>query len=145
MEVSGERRTKEILGKTMMGIKDYLKFTVESGEDFYDGWLPTLDINLKVGPNNLVAFKFYEKETCTRKTALRSSAMEENAKIQTLSNDLVRRLCTTVESMGAEELRSIVDGYGQKLINSGYTLEQTRRILVNGIKGYEGRKERCRN
>ena len=37
------------------------------------------------------------------KTVLRSSAMEENAKIQTLSNDLVRRLCTTVESMGAEE------------------------------------------
>ena len=59
MEVFGERRTKEILGKTMMGIKDYLKFTVESGEDFHDGWLPTLDTNLKVGPNNLVACTMY--------------------------------------------------------------------------------------
>jgi hypothetical protein len=36
-----------------------------------------------------------------------------------------------------EERRAVVDKYGQKLINSGYGLEQTRRILVGGLKGYE--------
>ena len=37
----------------------------------------------------------------------------------------------------------IVDGYGQKLLSSGYSLEQTRRILVSGILGYKGRKSIC--
>ena len=70
--------------------------------------------------------------------------MEENGKIQILSNDLVRRLCNTMESLGAREQHLVVDGYAQKLLNSGYGKEQVRKIVVNGIKGYEGRKSRCK-
>ena len=79
----------------MDGIMSYLKFTVESGEEFKGGWLPTLDTNLRVGDDNIIQFKFYEKETSTKKTVQRSSAMEENSKIKILSNDLVRRLANT--------------------------------------------------
>ena len=128
----------------MKGVEKYLSFTVESGEDFEGGWLPTLDTNLKVGSDNQIQFKFYEKSTCSKKTVQKDSAMEENAKIQTVSNDLVRRLCNTGESLGARERCKVVDDYGQKLANSGYSLEQVRRILVNGIKGFEGRKLRCK-
>ena len=46
--------------------------------------------------------------------------------------------------MGAAEKCRVVDDYGQKLANSGFTLEQVRRILVNGIKGFQGRKLRCK-
>ena len=38
----------------------------------------------------------------------------------------------------------IIDQYGQKLLNSGYTIHQTRKTIVNGIKSYESRKIRCR-
>ena len=31
----------------------------------------------------------------------------------------------------------VIDEYAQKLINSGYGLEQTRNIIVAGLKGYE--------
>ena len=127
----------------MMGIRDYLSFTVESGEEFEGGWLPTLDVNLLVDKANTVQFKFYEKTTCSKKTVQIDSAMEEDSKIQTVSNDLVRRLCNTRETMGPEEQRRVVDGYRQKLVNSGYTIDQVRKILVNGIKGSEGRKTRC--
>ena len=128
---------------TLMGVEKYLKFTVESGEDYEGGWLPTLDLNLKVNKANLIEFKFFEKDTCSKKTVHKDSAMEENSKIQTVSNDLVRRLCNTRQSMGAEEQQKVVDQYGQKLANSGYSHEQVRRILVNGIKGFEGRRNRC--
>ena len=30
-----------------------------------------------------------------------------------------------------------MDNYAQKLINSGYKLEQTRKIIISGLKGYE--------
>ena len=102
--VGGETRTKNILRETMGGIEEYLSFTVESGEEFKDGWLPTLDVSLRVDENNTVQFKFYEKDTCSKKTVQKDSAMEENSKIQTVSNDLVRRLNNTRESMGSTEL-----------------------------------------
>ena len=69
--------------------------------------------------------------------------MEENVKLKIVSNDLVRRLCNSMEDMGVEERMRVVDGYSQKLINSGYSIDQTRGIVVNGIKGYEGRRRRC--
>ena len=44
-----------------------------------------------------------------------------------------------MEELGANERTRVIDGYAQKLLNSGYSREQTRSILVMGIKGYEGR------
>ena len=141
--ISGEQRTREILGATMNGVEDFLDFTVESGEQFPGGWLPTLDTNLRVGEQNKIEYKFYEKETTTRRTVQRRTAMEENVKVKIVSNDLVRRLCNSMEELGSNETNRVVDGYAQKLLNSGYSREQTRSILVNGIKGYEGRKAKC--
>ena len=69
--------------------------------------------------------------------------MEENVKIKIVSNDLVRRLCNSMEELGSSEATRVVDEFAQKLLNSGYSMEQTRSILVNGIKGYEGRKTTC--
>ena len=70
--------------------------------------------------------------------------MNENTKIQVVSNDLVRRLLNSSEELGSKEKARIVDQYGQKLLDSGYSREQTIRILVAGIKGFEGKVERCR-
>ena len=91
----------------MGGVESYLSFTVESGEHF-----PTLDTSLKVGSDNKIKYRFYEKETCSQKTVQRRTAMEENVKLKIVSNDLVRRLCNSMEELGSEELKRIIDGYG---------------------------------
>ena len=57
--------------------------------------------------------------------------------MKTLANDLTRRLLNTSERLSMDERIKVVDDYSQKLFNSGYTLEQVRRIITNGIKGYE--------
>ena len=74
--------------------------------------------------------------TCTRTVQLRA-AMDENSKINILSNDMMRRLLNTKEELGAEVRGAVVDRYGAKLLRSGYSREQTQRILKNGIKGFE--------
>ena len=127
----------------MGGIETYLNFTVESGEEFERGWLPMLDVSLKVGEQNRIIWKFFEKETYSGRTVQKRVAMEENSKLKIVLNDLVRGLCNSMEDMGEEERRSVINGYGEKLLNSGYNLEQTRSILVNGMKGYEGKRKRC--
>ena len=46
--------------------------------------------------------------------------------------------------MAKEEYTTILDMFSQKLINSGYVVEQVRRIIVAGIKGWGGKVNRCR-
>ena len=114
------------------------------GNDFANGWLPTLDVELSVDHSNRVLFRFYEKETTNKMTVQRKTAMNENSKIQIVTNDLIRRLLNTSQDMEASEFRKVVDQYGQKLLDSGYDIDHTRRILIAGIKGYEGKVTRCK-
>ena len=141
-KLSSTEITKRVLLKSMDGVENYLKFTGETGEDFEGGWLPTLDTNLKVTKENKVLFKMYEKETCSKQTIHKKSAMGENIKSQILSQDLIRILLNTSEDLSKEYREHVVDEYGKKILNSGYTREQAIRILVNGIKGYENKRRR---
>ena len=59
-------------------------------------------------------------------------------------NDLVRRLLNTKDDLPSEVRSKIVDDYGIKLLTSGYNLEQARRVLLNGVKGYVAKRKRRR-
>ena len=110
--------------------------------DYEDGWLPTLDTSLRVNEYNVVEYKFYEKPTTSNTTIRKTSAMGENQKVQSLSNDLVRRLLNTKEDLPCGYKEVVVDDYGNKLLTSGYGREQVTRILLNGIKGYMSKRNR---
>ena len=141
-DLTATERTKRILAGTMKGVEQFLEFTFETCEDDeFQGWLPTLDSKFRVEDNNQVSYMHYEKDTCSRRTIQTRTAMNENSKMQILANDMIRRLLTTKEDLGADVKGAVVDQYATKLLHSGYTREQTRKILKNGIKGYIGRKK----
>ena len=133
-----------VVKKTVEKASEYLEFTYESGEDCTDGWLQTLDTSLKVNEKNKVDYRYYEKPTTTNTTIRKTSAMSENPKVQCLSNDLVRRLLNTREKLPNSYRADVVDRYGTKLLTSGFSKDQTKRILVNGMKGYISKRERRR-
>ena len=141
-DLTPTERTKRVLAQTMDGIEQCLKFTFETCEDDgFFGWLPTLDTQLRVENNNQVMYRYFEKDTCSKKTIQLKTAMNENSKMQILSNDTVRRLLTTREDMGAQYKGAVIDQYARKLLHSGYSMDQTKKIIKNGIKGYIGRKK----
>ena len=132
-------RTKRVLAGTMVGIEHFLDFTYETSEDEgFNGWLPTLDTQMRIEEDNTVGYRYYEKDTCNKRTIQSRTAMNENTKMQILSNDTVRRLLTTREDLGDAYKGAVVDRYAVKLLRSGYKREQVRKILKNGIKGYIG-------
>ena len=45
-----------VSGDTMVGVETYLKFTMESGEEFKGGWLPTIYTNQRVGRQLQIKF-----------------------------------------------------------------------------------------
>ena len=136
--------TERVVHGTMMGIEEYLEFTMETGEEFEGGWLPTLDINLKVDQNNQILYKFFEKPTASKVALLENTALGENMKIQSLVNDCIRRMGNTSEKVELGIRLDVVDKYGQKLLNSGYSLAKVRGILISGLKGYERKLEASR-
>ena len=124
--------TRRIIAGTLGGVKSYLEFTTEVGEDFVDGWLPTLDTALRVDENNKIQYRFYEKPEGARSTLQ-----------QTLSQEMIRRLLNCSEDLPDEQIQRITDNYAAKLHNSGYNIEQIRKIILSGVKGFGAKKTRC--
>ena len=134
---------RRLLEGSMQNVLDFLKFTTETEEDFPTGWLPTLDLELRM-VDNMVQHRYYEKPTTAKVTVQQRSAMEEKVKYKILSNDLVRRMLNCMEELGDEEKRRNIDRYGQKLLNSGFNREQVVRILVAGLRCYDRKVARCK-
>ena len=114
----------------------FLKFTTETHEDFSNGYLPTLDTQLRVTEANLVEYIYFEKPTTSEVTVLKKSALEENAKTRVLVNDLGHRFLNCGVDCSAETRAWVLDGYAKKLVSSGYGVDQVRRILVAGLRGF---------
>ena len=141
--LTGQEITRRALENSMQEVIKCLNFTTEVGEG-EERWLATLDTSLRVEPNNKISYTYYEKPTTTNVLVQRRSALEENSKNQILSNDLVRRLGNVDDQQNKEMIKTVVDSYSQKLLTSGYSRVQTRRIILNGIRGWENKKSRAK-
>ena len=103
----------------------------------FGGWLPTLDLELRIMDDNTVLYQYFEKSMIPNMVLHRRSAMPESTRRATLNQELVRRMVNTSEMVGDEKRVEIVDKYAEKLMNSEYPLDQTRNIIIGGLKGYE--------
>jgi hypothetical protein len=130
------QKTSEVLKEIMNGICGWLSLTMET-EEMFGGVLPTLDLEMWVRDDNKVIFQYFEKSMVPKMVIHRRSAMPESTRRATLNQELIRRMVNTSEMVDMTKRLEIVDNYATKLINSEYTLEQTRDTLIGGLKGYE--------
>ena len=89
-------------------------------------------------------YTFYEKEVATKFVILKNSALAENTKVSSLTQDLVRRMKNTSEYVNQTTRNKVVDDFSAKLQLSGYQLDQIKKIVIAGLKGYEGILRRVR-
>ena len=97
-EKSGEtstQRTARVPRDMMNDVLKFLNLTIEIGDDFDDGKLPTLDLKIwiqLVGNCRIVVFEYYEKPMKTNLVLQSHSAISENTKVSSLSQEVVRLL-----------------------------------------------------
>ena len=77
------------------------------------------------------------KLTSSNQILHRDSALSENTKMSTLTSEVMRRMFHVSEDLPMEERTVVLDRLCQKLSNSGYDLDMTRKGMVAGLKGYE--------
>ena len=129
-------KTTEVLRGMMNSICSWLEFTMET-EEMFDGVLPTLDLELWVSESNRILYSFFEKSMVSQMVLHKRSAMPEGIRRATLNQEMVRRMLNTSEDVKDTKRVEIVDDYAQKMINSEYTIEETRNVIMAGLKGYE--------
>ena len=131
------KKTTFIMEGIMNSICSWLVLTMETEDMFVDRKLPTLDIKIWVTVDNIILFTFFEKEMVSPMVLHKRSAMPEGIRRATLNQEMVRRMVNTSERIPLIDRLMVVDGYAQKLINSEYSVDETRDIIVGGLKGYE--------
>ena len=142
------RMAKET-NKAMNSIYPFLKFTVETEEDFQNGRLPTLDCELWMEPaqgqkRQKLNFSFFQKSMKTPFVVMKDSAMGQSQKISILSNDLLRRLSNCSETVEMSEKVQIIDDYTETLSVSGYEENEIKEIIESGLTGFVRKVERLR-
>ena len=143
--ISEEERTACEMKKVMDSIFSNLSFEMETPMMFENGRLPTLDFVCWVSNENKVLYSFYEKPMARKTLIQRKSALGENVKIASLTQNLIRRMKNTSELLPDDERIQIVENYVTQLKASGYSEEQCKRIIEAGLKGYETLLRKCLN
>ena len=88
--LSESRRTALILVAMMNSVFPFLNFTVELGEDFLEGKLPSLDINIWVMEGRTIMYEFFEKTMASNLMVEADSALSKEVKMATLSEEVKR-------------------------------------------------------
>ena len=141
---SPTERTKDAMMGSLDGLIECLRFTVETGEEFEQYWLPTLDLSLKVDEMNQVQYQFFEKPTASKMCLQSDTALSQNCLVQSLVQDVIRRMLNCSSHTTPATRREVIDKFGQKMINSGHTIEETRRNILSGLKGWKTKVKRCK-
>ena len=94
-ELSAVERTSRALHGIMESIFPHLKFEMEHEEMFPGNMLPTLDFKMWV-EDNKVQYSFYQKEVANKAVINKKSALSENVKVASLTQNLIRRSRTQV-------------------------------------------------
>ena len=140
--ISASRRTALILVAIMNDIFPFLNFTIELGEDFVDGKLPSLDISIWVVGGRTILYEFFEKTMASNLMVEAGSALSKDVKLATLSEEVARRLRNTSVRLDSSRRLEIVERACTKMKTSGHSEEFIRLAVEQGIRSFDAKMRR---
>ena len=136
LNVPADLRTATIFQTISNSICDFLQVTIDCPSQHESGFMPVLDIQIKIGPNNKIIHKFYKKPISTKKVILATSALPSNVKRASLTEGALRRLRYTDRSLPWNEVADILSEYSNELRLSGYDHKFRAEIMEAAVKGF---------
>lgn len=137
MDVTPTRISARCLVGSMNDVLPFLKFTTEIGEDFPNGRLPSLDTEIWVEGKRKVLFAFYEKPMATNLVVQAKSALSQEVKAATLSEEVVRRLRNTSLELNSTERLEILERACVKMKTSGHSERFIRMSVEKGVRVFK--------
>ena len=135
--LTDQARTTRELVCAMNSLIDFLRFEGEESGHFANDRLPTLDTEIWVCERSgTLKHSFYEKPTCPNRVLQKETALSEDCIRASLNQEVVRRLKACSLDLPVTEKQDILSRFGQKLINSGHSVQSSQYILVHGVVRY---------
>ena len=112
---------------------------MESQEDFRDGRLLTLDMNLMVDKEHYIQYKFLMKPAALHLCLQADTALSQNGLVQTLVEDTKRRMFNTCSKVDNNTRNTMVND----MVNSGHPIDSVRPNIISGLKGVLSKQKKC--
>ena len=147
-ERDDETRTREEIGKSLNGVMNFLRFTVETQKDFENNMLPTLDVQLRVGESGIISFSHFSKPTNNNICIQRDTALSTETIFSSLRQELIRRLKNLSADIEVERKCEVVEEFIKLMVNSGHKFAFIKAIVMQVLTKFNylvERSKKCTN
>ena len=128
----------------MNSVFPFMNFTVELGEDFVDGKLPSLDINIWVAEGRIIMYEFFEKMMASNLMVEAKSALSKEVKMATLSEEMAGRLRNTSLRLNPQRRLEILEHACVKMKTSEHSEDFMIMAVERGIRAFDDKVRRSR-
>ena len=144
--VASDVRTARVLNDIGNTIFSFLQFTIDCPSEHNSGWMPLLATEVKVAEDNTIDYRFYEKPISSKYVMMRNSAMSARVKMNTLTQEVIRRLRNTRTTLPWADFQApILTKFSKKMKRSGYSENYRNEVIRSGILGFERQLEASRS
>ena len=128
--------TAEQIKKSLNCVWNFLSFTMETENDFSNGYLATLDCQTRVLDSGMVTYRYYSKPMASNMVIQLGTALSRTCVFSSLRQDLVRRMLMTSDLEMFQVRLSIVSDYVQLLVNGDHKYAFIKAIIQQGLTKY---------
>ena len=96
------------LHKSMNSLLEFLSFTVETDLDYETGYIPTLDLELKMLESGVLTYRFCEKSMASKFCGMSRVAMGREVQSSVLTQEVYRRMSNTREGSESQLTRNLI-------------------------------------
>ena len=122
-DIENPNFTANLIFELANKVHDMIDFTFDTPHMNADGKLPILDVKVHLTPKNTLVHEFYEKPTRNLKVILAESALSWSQKRTVHTQEILRRMKNTSQSLEKSTKDDILSKYMYKMKLSGYRSE----------------------
>ena len=141
-DIPADQRAAKLFGQIGNTVSNFLKLTTDCPSNHPSGYMPMLDLQVKVDQNNKVEYLFYSKPMSSPFVILANSAMPIKIKRNSLVQEAIRRLRNTKRSLSWDVKARILSEFCNKMKVSGYSEKFRLEIIQSAVRGFE---KQCEN
>ena len=142
--VPGDLRTARVYQSIGDSIFSYIKLTIDCPSLHTDGWMPCLDLKLRlreIERVTIIEHTHYRKPVCDSRLILNSSAHPDKVKRLTAVSEGPRNLLNTSSSLDWTHRAELLTELAARLKNSGYEEVFRGQVVRDCVVGWERKVE----
>ena len=135
--IPGDLRTAKVVQDIANSICETINMTVDCPSNHVSGWMPLLDLQVRVAADQSLDYKFYAKEVSNPLLLMGRSALPERVKRNSLVQQAMTRLRNTRRTLPWDTVADILTEFSLRLKWSGYNATYRAEVIVSAVTGHE--------